>query len=124
MQSEQQFEQLMMQYEQLKNGALDIAQKISREEFDSAINLIKRREEIILNCKCIRRYLELTTVQQKQVDKITEEIKELELNNIKSLEKNMDNIQIEIAKTQKSQKLQQAYENSVDANGNIVNIED
>ncbi len=122
MQSEQQFQQLMMQYEQLKNGALDIAKKIENEDFDSAINLIRRREDIILSCKCIRRYLELTSIQQKQVDKIVEEIKELELNNIKAIEKGMDNVQLELAKTQKSQKLKQAYGVAED-NGNIVNTE-
>ena len=72
MQNQEQFQQLMMQYEQLKNGALDIAKKIEEENFDSAITLIKSREQIILSCKCIRRYLELTPVQQKQVDKIVE----------------------------------------------------
>ncbi len=122
MQSEQQFQQLMMQYEQLKNGALDIAKKIENEDFDSAINLIRRREDIILSCKCIRRYLELTSIQQKQVDKIVEEIKELELSNIKAIEKGMDNVQLELAKTQKSQKLKQAYGVAED-NGNIVNTE-
>ena len=124
MQSEQQFQQLMMQYEQLKNGAIDIAKKIENENFDSAITLIKLREQLITSCKCIRRYLELTPVQQKQVDKIVEEIKELELKNIKSLESGMENIQLELAKTQKSQKLQNAYgASNIDPQGSIINIE-
>ena len=124
MQSEQQFQQLMMQYEQLKNGALDIAKKIENEDFDSAINLIKGREQLILSCKCIRRYLELTPVQKIQVDKIVEEIKDLEYNNIKSIEKSMDDIQLELSKTQKSEKLKQAYNNTAELNGNIVNYKD
>ena len=124
MQSEQQFQQLMMQYEQLKNGAIDIAKKIENEDFDSAINLIKNREQLILSCKCIRRYLELTPIQQKQVDKIVEEIKDLEQNNIKSIEKSMDNIQIELTKTQKSQKLKQAYDGTSNMHGSILNYKD
>ena len=125
MQSEQQFRQLMMQYEQLKNGAVDIAGMIEREDFDSAINMLRSREQLFLNCKIIRRYLELTPVQQKQADKIYEEIKELELKNIKMLEKGMDEIQQELSKTQKSQKLKQAYGGNIDgSNGSILNIKD
>jgi len=124
MQSEDQFNQLMMQYQQLKNGAEDIAKMIEREDFDSAINLLKTREQLFLNCKTIRRYLELTPVQQKQADKIFEEIRELELNNIKKIEQGMENIQLELAKTQKSQKLQQAYNaGNTKFNGNFLNIE-
>jgi hypothetical protein len=124
MQSEDQFNQLMMQYEQLRNGAEDIAKMIEREDFDSAINLLRSREQLFLNCKAIRRYLELTPVQQKQADKIFEEIKELELSNIKKIEKGMEDVQLELARTQKSQKLQQAYnKGNAKINGNFLNIE-
>ena len=124
MQSEQQFNQLMMQYEQLKNGALDIAAMIEREDYDSAITMLKTREQVFLSCKCMRRYLELTSVQQKEVDKIVEEIKTLELENINKLKSSMETVQLEIAKTQKSQKIHNAYNNdALNANGNILNIE-
>lgn len=124
MQSEQQFNQLMMQYEQLKNGAIDIAAMIEREDYDSAITMLKSREQLFLSCKCIRRYLELTSVQQKEADKIVEEIKTLEQNNIKKLKENMDAVQLELAKTQKSQKIQKAYNSDLsNSNGSILNIE-
>ncbi len=124
MQSEQQFNQLMMQYEQLKNGAIDIAAMIEREDYDSAITMLKSREQLFLSCKCIRRYLELTSVQQKEADKIVEEIKTLEQNNIKKLKANMDAVQLELAKTQKSQKIQKAYNSDLsNSNGSILNIE-
>lgn len=124
MQSEQQFNQLMMQYEQLKNGAIDIAAMIEREDYDSAITMLKSREQLFLSCKCIRRYLELTSVQQKEADKIVEEIKTLEHNNIKKLKANMDAVQLELAKTQKSQKIQKAYNSDLsNSNGSILNIE-
>ena len=38
MQSEQQFEQLMMQYNQLKTGSMDIRKLIESEDFDEAIS--------------------------------------------------------------------------------------
>ena len=124
MQSEQQLNQLMMQYEQLKNGAIDIAAMIEREDYDSAITMLKSREQLFLSCKCIRRYLELTSVQQKEADKIVEEIKTLEQNNIKKLKANMDAVQLELAKTQKSQKIQKAYNSDLsNSNGSILNIE-
>ena len=124
MQDEQQFEQLMLQYNQLKNGSEDIARMIAREDFDSAITMIKNREQLFLNCKCMRNYLELTPVQQKQADEILEEIRNLEMQNIKTLQKNMDEVQTELKKTQQSQKFQQAYENTDELSGSIVNIQE
>ncbi len=124
MQDEQQFEQLMLQYNQLKNGSEDIARMIAREDFDSAITMIKNREQLFLSCKCMRNYLELTPVQQKQADEILEEIRNLEMQNIKTLQKNMDEVQTELKKTQQSQKFQQAYENTDELSGSIVNIQE
>ena len=124
MQDEQQFEQLMLQYNQLKNGSEDIARMIAKEDFDSAITMIKNREQLFLSCKCMRNYLELTPVQQKQADEILDEIRNLEMQNIKTLQKNMDEVQTELKKTQQSQKFQQAYENTDELSGSIVNIQE
>ncbi len=123
MQDEQQYQQLLMQYQQLKNGSENISAMIDNEDFDSAIDMIKHREQLFLNCKCMRRYLELTPTQQKEIDKIVEEIRELELNNIKKLEKGRDEVLAELTKTQKSQKIQNAYGNGY-SSGNMVNIQE
>lgn len=124
MQDEKQFEQLMLQYTQIKNGSLDIARMIENEDFDSAITMIKSREDIFLNCKCMRRYLDLTPVQQKELDILLDEIRELELKNIKMLEKGMEDVQLELKKSQKSQKIQQAYNMNSQQSGSILNIQD
>ena len=124
MQDEQQFEQLMLQYKQLKNGSEDIARMIAAEDFDSAITMLKNREQLFLSCKCMRNYLELTPVQQKQADDILEEIRNLEMQNIKTLQKSMDEVQAELKKSQQSQKFQQAYESSEELSGSILNIQE
>ncbi len=124
MQDEQQFEQLMLQYNQLKNGSEDIARMIAKEDFDSAITMIKNREQLFLSCKCMRNYLELTPVQQKKADEILDEIRNLEMQNIKTLQKSMDEVQTELKKTQQSQKFQQAYDNADEATGSIINIQE
>ena len=86
MQDEKQFEQLMLQYQQLKNGSEDISRMIDNEDFDNA--------------------------------------RDSEMRNIKKLEKGMESIQMEIRKTQKSQKLQQAYDMSQLQKGSILNIQE
>ena len=48
MRDEQQFEQLMLQYNQLKIGADDILQMIEAEDFDGAITMIKTRESVFV----------------------------------------------------------------------------
>ena len=124
MQDEKQFEQLMMQYTQLKNGSEDIARMIDNEDFDSAITMIKNREQLFLSCKCMRKYLELTPVQQKELETLLDEIREQELKNMKKLEQGMDAVQLELKKSQQSQKIQQAYDFNADQSGNILNIQE
>lgn len=124
MQDEQQFEQLMLQYNQLKNGAEDIRSMIENEEYDSALTLIKGREPIFLSCKCIRKYLELSPAQEEELDKLVNELRELELTNIRSLEKAADNVKLELQKMQKNEKIQQAYDLGEDKKGSIINIKE
>ena len=122
MQDEQQFEQLILQYTQLKHGAEDISRMIDHEDFDNSITMIKSREQLFLSCKCMRKYLELTPVQQKELDTLLDEIRILEMQNIKKIEKGMENVKNELKKTQKSQKIQRAYEFDTDQKGSIINI--
>ena len=124
MHDKQQFEQLMLQYEQLKNGADDIFHLIEEEDFDGAMTMIKSRESIFLNCKCMRKYLELSPEQQKSADIIFNEIKELEERNIKFLTEQMESIKNELKKTHKAEKIQMAYGFDEDQKGNIINIKD
>ena len=124
MQDEKQFEQLMMQYTQLKNGSEDIARMIDNEDFDNAITMIKNREQLFLSCKCMRKYLELTPVQQKELETLLDEIREQELKNMKKLEQGMDAVQLELKKSQQSQKIQQAYDFNTDQSGSILNIQE
>lgn len=123
-QDEQQYEQLMLQYTQLKNGSDEIFRMIENEDFDEAITMIKSREALFLNCKCMRKYLELTPEQQKELDSILDELKELELRNIKKLEKGMEEVQAELKKSQQSQKFQHAYDVDTDSKGSIINIQE
>lgn len=120
-----QFEQLMLQYNQLKVGADDILQMINDENFDDAISMIKSREAIFLNCKCMRKYLELTPSQEQQVNEIVDEIRELELRNIETLKKNMNKVKQNLNELQKTEKIQVAYELKNDElSGSIVNIKE
>ena len=122
MQDEQQYEQLMLQYNQIKNGAADIRRMIENEDFDNALTMIKSREELFLSCQCIRRYLELTPVQEKELNTLIDEIRALEMENINILKRSMADVQLELIKTQKSEKIQQAYDMNKEQSGSIVNI--
>lgn len=124
MRNQQQYEQLMLQYEQLKTGADDILRMIQEEDFDGAITMIKMRESMFLNCKCMRKYLELTPEQEECVNKILDEIRTLEKRNMKVLSENMESVNNELKKTQKSEKIQMAYEFDEEQKGSIINIKE
>lgn len=122
MQDEQQFEQLMLQYKQLKTGAEDIRHMIENEDFDSAITMLQSRESIYLNCKCMQNFLELTPVQEKELNTIKEELKSMELANIRFLEEGMTKVQLELKTIQKTEKIQQAYDFEKEQAGSIINV--
>ena len=124
MQDEKQFEQLMLQYNQLKNGAEDIKRMIEQEDFDSAISMINMREEIFRNCKCMRKYLELTPVQAKELDNILVELRVLEMNNINLLSKNISMVKQELRKSNQNTKFVNAYDYNENQRGSIINVEE
>ena len=110
MKNDGQFEQLVLQYKQLKNGSEEIRKLIELEDFDAAITMIKNREPLFLNCKCMRRFLELTPEQEIQLNEVLDDLKSYENESMQLLKKNMDNVRMELQKTQKTERIQQAYE--------------
>lgn len=121
MRDKKQFEQLIFQYKELKSGSEEIRRLIEKEDFDSALTMIKRREASFLNCKCIRRFLELDEEEQKKLDTILEELRVLELSNIKLLENGMAQVRSELRKTNQTKKIQQAYDFDENQMGSIIN---
>lgn len=124
MRNNQQYEQLIMQYNQLKVGAEDIYRLINLEDFDSAISMIKSRESTFLNCKCMLKYLELTEEQKKTVDNIIKDIKILEQRNMSILKERMDAIKAELEKTKKTEKILRAYDIAENQTGSIINVQE
>ena len=124
MQDQNQFQQLIMMYNQLKNGAEDIKTLIEKENYDDALTMIKAREPIYLNCKCVRKFLELTPVQETELNLLLDELKTIELYNIQLLEAGMAQVRQELKKTHQSKKLHNAYNSDANAVGNIANFEE
>ena len=124
MQDEKQFEQLMLRYNQLKNGSEDIKRCIEKEDYDSAMSMLKNREEIFLNCKCMRKYLELTPVQANELDKLLDELRDMEMENIRLLTKGIEQVRRELRTAQKNEKIQQAYDFDENRKGSIINIQE
>ena len=124
MQDQQQFEQLILQYNQLKNGSEEIRRMIENEDFDSAMTMIKSREAIFLNCKCMRKFLELTENQEKELNSILDELKDLEQTNINILIEGMKEVKAELKRSQQTEKIQQAYDFDVNKSGSIINYEE
>ena len=122
MQDQQQFEQLILQYNQLKNGSELIRDLIEKEDFDTAMTMLKSRESMFLNCKCMRKFLELTPEQEKELNILLDELRTLEMNNIKALEVNLDKVQQELKLTQQNEKIQQAYDFDENTKGSIINV--
>ena len=97
---------------------------LENEDYDSALTMLKLRESVFLNCKCMRKYLELTPEQEKIANEILDEIRNLEKENIDFLTKGMSEIQLELKRSIQTEKIQQAYEFDESHKGSIINIQD
>ena len=89
MENKKQFEQLIMQYQQLLNGSEDIKKMLEREDYDGAMTMLKLREQVFLNCKWMRKYLVLDENQKTELNALLNELKKSEQENISKLEEIM-----------------------------------
>lgn len=121
MQDKQQFEQLIMQYNQLLNGAYDIRKMIENEDLDSAITMLKAREELFLSCKCMRKFLDLSVEEEQELNALLDKLRELELENIKLLSTGMDEVRMQLKKAQQNEKILHAYDFDENQKGSIIN---
>lgn len=121
MRDNKQFEQLMLQYNQLKNGAEDISRMIENGDYDNALTMLKSREPLFLSCKCIRRYLELTPEQEKELNDLVDKLRDIEVENMRKLSNEMKEVKRELKKAQQNEKIQQAYDFDENKSGSIIN---
>jgi hypothetical protein len=70
----------------------------------------------------MRKFLDLTKEQEKELNILLDELRTLEMNNIKTLEANLGKVQQELKLTQQTEKIQQAYDFDENTRGNIINI--
>ena len=124
MKDHQQFEQLILQYNQLKSGSQEIRRLIEIEDFDSVMTMLKSRDALFLNCKCMRKFLELDEEQEKKLNSLLDEIRTIEVENMKILEKSMEQVKIDLRRSQQTEKIQQAYDFSENKSGSIINYAD
>lgn len=124
MQNNQQFEQLMLRYTQLKNGSEDIYKMILAEDFDNAIVMINSREEVFKSCKAMRNYLELSEEQEKSLNSLLDELREQEKKNMDTLSESLQSVRKELKQYQKNKKIQQAYDFDMNQKGNIINYKE
>lgn len=121
MENKKQFEQLIMQYKQLLNGSEDIKKMLDREDYDGAMTMLKLREQVFLNCKCMRKYLVLDENQKTELNALLNELKKSEQENISKLEEVMKDTKMELQKVRKNIKIQNAYDSMSQSGGTIIN---
>ena len=120
MQDNQQYEQLMLNYNQLLNSSKEIEKMIENDDYDTALSFVEKQRDIFLNCNNILSYLELTIEQQQDVARIKQELIDITLSNMEKIKSYMSNIQGELAKVKNMQKFQNAYGAAMDASGSIL----
>ena len=76
---------------------------LEREDYDGAMTMLKLREQVFLNCKCMRKYLVLDENQKTELNALLNELKKSE------------------QKVRKNIKIQNAYDSMSQSGGTIIN---
>ena len=123
---EKQFEQLMMYYTQLKEMAIQIARMLEKESYNDALTMLKNRKRVVRELGLILRYIELTDEQKQTVENIKKEIQEIELENIKKLQKDMEDVKYELDIASSKVRFRNKYNpyEVEQASGNVIDTRD
>ncbi len=123
---EKQFEQLMLYYNQLKAMAVEIAGMLEKEAYNDALTMLNHRKRVVRELGLILRYIEMSDEQKQTVDNIKKEILEIEGNNIKKLQKDMEDVKYELDIASSKVRFRNKYNpyEVEQASGNVIDMKD
>jgi len=121
-----QYDQLLLFYNQLLNMADDIKSLIEKEMFDEILDKMSTHDKLLIQIKLAKKCTTLTEQEQEEINKLENELKIKEQNNISLLQKNMAEVRVELDKLKFQNKLKKAYNQEYipQEQGSIIDIED
>ncbi len=121
-----QFEQLMLYYNQLKSMAEQVRTMLANESYNDAITMLNHRERVVKELMLMLNYMELTPTQQQIVDRLKEEIKVIEAENIAKLQKDMEDVKYELDVVSSKVRFRHKYNpyETGNAKGNVIDTKD
>ena len=123
---ENQFNQLMLYYTQLRNMAQELKTMLENEAYNDAITMLNNRERVVRELKLILNYISLSPAQQEIVDEIKEEIRVLETANIQKLQKDMEDVKYELEVVSSKVRFRHKYNpyELESKSGNVIDTKD
>ncbi len=121
-----QFTQIMLFYDQLNNMADEIHDLINREMFDDILSKLTLHDKVVLQIKLTKKCTQFTEEEQQEIDKIEEQLRVKEKENIELLQANMAIVKKELNSLKLKSKLHKAY-GQIPENqhqGSIIDIDD
>lgn len=121
-----QFTQIMLFYDQLNNMADEIHDLINREMFDDILSKLTLHDKVVLQIKLTKKCTKFTEEEQQEIDKIEEQLRVKEKENIELLQANMAVVKKELNSLKLKSKLHKAY-GQIPENqhqGSIIDIDD
>lgn len=121
-----QFNQLMLYYNQLKGMAEELTVMLAKESYNEALTMLNNRERVVKELNLILKYIVLTETQQKTVEAIKEEIRTMEAANIEKLQKDMEDVKYELDVVSSKVRFRHKYNPyEIEAkSGNVVDTKD
>lgn len=121
-----QFNQLMLYYNQLKGMAEELTVMLANESYNEALTMLNNRERVVKELNLILKYIVLTEAQQKTVEAIKEEIRTMEAANIEKLQKDMEDVKYELDVVSSKVRFRHKYNPyEIEAkSGNVVDTKD
>lgn len=106
--------------------AVEIAGMLEKEAYNDALTMLNHRKRVVRELGLILRYIEMSDEQKQTVDNIKKEILEIEGNNIKKLQKDMEDVKYELDIASSKVRFRNKYNpyEVEQASGNVIDMKD
>jgi hypothetical protein len=99
---------------------------LANESYNDAITMLNHRERVAKELSLMLNYMELTPAQEQIVDRLKEEIRVLEVENIAKLQKDMEDVKYELDVVSSKVRFRHKYNpyEAGSSTGNVIDTKD
>lgn len=121
-----QYDQLIIFYNQLLNMADEIHELVNKEMYDLILDKLSYHDKLLIQVKLAKKCAQLTDKEQEEINRLEDELREKEKENIELLKTSMTAVKLELDRIKLKSKVKKAYGQIYQhqEQGSIIDVDD